>query len=90
MAKLTVTLKTDVSAVNAAMDEILSLVESPDCPVKARNRFSNGVVGLFEQGIALDFDQLPASGAGELTIRLLPSDRLRRFVAAFRARHFNA
>lgn len=90
MAKITVNLKADASAVNVAFAEILSLVEAPDCPVKARNRFLNGIVGLLEKGVALDFDQLPASGAGELTIRLLPGDRLRRLVAAFRARHFNA
>ena len=78
-------IKTDASAVLAAIDEARRLL------TKAPQGLREVVVRLFDlpdftaELVRFQVDRNPASGTGDLFVTLYPSDRFRDFLAALRA-----
>lgn len=90
---MTLTLRLDASALIACLDEATVLLaqadvlEAPEAALEAADRLL-GTSDLAQELVALQVDDLTA-GAGELVVRLEPSDRLRGLVAALGARDGN-
>ncbi|MBB3743748.1 hypothetical protein FHX10_003247 [Rhizobium sp. BK591] len=81
MPAMTIKLRCDATSFSALLSDLDASLKSIPEIREALIRFLDSGEELFR----IDRDVLPASIAGELLVRLHPSDALRRFVTASRA-----
>lgn len=79
---ITLTIRTDVSAISPFFDALLA--DLSKAPFEVRKLFVDRLSGLPEL-ICLNTDARPTAAAGEVWVCLKPSNALLELVAAFRA-----
>lgn len=82
---ISIRLTVDTRPFEAALADILALVEAPDRSVEARNALAHRILGCLEQGRGVRIDRLSTAAAGVVGFSLEITEPLLGDIAAFRA-----